>query len=338
MTISFLENAPLASLNSFGVMASAARLVNLDDSADVLEAIDASAAHGPRLILGGGTNLLFTADFEGTILRIRTTGRRILDERADRVLVEAEAGEPWDPFVQWTLAQGLCGLENLSLIPGSVGASPIQNIGAYGVEMRESFAGLTAIDLSSGATREFAPQECGLDYRDSLFRHPDGLRWLVVRVRFRLSREPQLRLDYGDLRAELDRAGHDMPTPSDVASAVSAIRRRKLPDPAVLGNAGSFFKNPVVAKAQAQALCARYPGLACWPVHDGVKLSAAWMIERCGWKGARDGDAGVHAEHALVLVNHGHASGAQLLALAMRIRASVMDRFGVLLEPEPRII
>ncbi len=338
MTISFLENAPLASLNSFGVMASAARLVTLDDSADVLEAIDASAAHGPRLILGGGTNLLFTADFEGTILRIQTTGRRILDERADGVLVEAEAGEPWDPFVQWTLAQGLCGLENLSLIPGSAGASPIQNIGAYGVEMRESFAGLTAIDLSSGAAREFAPEDCGLDYRDSLFRHPDGLRWLIVRVRFRLSREPRLRLDYGDLRAELERAGCDMPTPTDVASAVSAIRRRRLPDPAVLGNAGSFFKNPVVAKAQAQALCARYPGLACWPVQDGVKLSAAWMIERCGWKGAREGDAGVHAEHALVLVNHGHASGAQLLALAMRIRASVMDLFGVLLEPEPRII
>ncbi len=338
MPITILENAELAELNSFGVAASAARLVSFDDPADVGEALEASGGHGARLVIGAGSNLLFTAAFEGTILRVCTTGRRILDDGPGGTLVEAEAGEPWDAFVRWTLAQGLCGLENLSLIPGSVGASPIQNIGAYGVEMRDTFAGLTAIDLSTGITREFDPAQCCFEYRDSLFKHPDGRRWLILRVRFRLSREPRLQLDYGDLRTELARANCDMPTPADVARAVTALRRRRLPDPAMLGNAGSFFKNPVVPRAQAEAMRERYPDLPVWPAAAGAKISAAWTIEHCGWKGVREGDAGVHAEHALVLVNHGHATGAQLLALAMRIRSSVMDTFGVLLEPEPLIV
>ncbi len=338
MPITLIENASLAGLNSFGVDALAARLVRLDDAAEATEALAISAGHGPRLVLGGGTNVLFTSDFDGTILRVCTAGRRVLEDGPREALVEAEAGEPWDGFVQWSLASGLYGLENLSLIPGSVGASPIQNIGAYGVEMRECFAGLSAIDLNTGESREFGPQECCFDYRDSLFKHPDGRRWLILRVRFTLSREPRPRLDYGDLREELSRAGCGRPTPTDVASAVSALRRRRLPDPAVLGNAGSFFKNPVVPEAQADAMRERYPDLPRWPAATGVKLSAAWMIERCGWKGAREGDAGVHAEHALVLVNHGRASGAQLLALAMRVRDSVMDAFGVLLEPEPLIV
>jgi UDP-N-acetylmuramate dehydrogenase len=337
MPISVLENAELADLNSFGVAATAARLVSYDDPADVVEALEASGGHGARLVIGSGTNLLFTADFEGTILRVCTTGRRVLDDGPGGVLVEAEAGEPWDAFVRWTLAQGLCGLENLSLIPGSAGASPIQNIGAYGVEMRDTFAGLTAIDLSTGAAREFDPAQCCFDYRDSLFKHPDGRRWLILRVRFRLSREPRLHLDYGELREELARTGCDRPAPTDVARAVTALRRRKLPDPAALGNAGSFFKNPVVSQAQAEAMRERFPGLPVWSSASGAKISAAWMIEHCGWKGVREGDAGVHAAHALVLVNHGHATGAQLLALAMRIRSSVMDAFGVLLEPEPLI-
>ncbi len=338
MPIAILENAELAELNSFGVAATAARLVSFDDPADVAQALEASSGRGARLVIGAGSNLLFTADFEGTILRVCTTGRRILDDGPGGALVEAEAGEPWDAFVRWTLAQGLSGLENLSLIPGSAGASPIQNIGAYGVEIRDTFAGLTAIDLSTGVAREFDPAQCCFDYRDSLFKHPDGRRWLILRVRFRLSREPRLQLDYGELRAELERWGCGSPTPADVARAVTALRRRKLPDPTVLGNAGSFFKNPVVSQAQAQAMRERFPGLPVWPTATGAKISAAWMIEHCGWKGAREGDAGVHAAHALVLVNHGHATGAQLLALAMRIRSSVMDAFGVLLEPEPLIV
>jgi len=342
MPIRIEDNASLRALNTFGVRARAARLVDIEDPADLAVAIARANERPPVLVLGAGSNLLFTRDWEGTVLHLRTLGRRELaaaggDAGGDAV-VEGEAGENWDGFVRWTLSRGLFGLENLSRIPGSVGASPIQNIGAYGVEMREHFDGLTAIDLAGGGEREFGAQDCGFGYRDSVFRRAGPGRWLIARVRFRLSREPRLRLDYSELRAELAARGCPSPSPLDVADAVSAIRARKLPDPAALGNAGSFFKNPVVDEQVARALQAREPGLVGWPDPAGVKLSAAWLIERCGWKGVRDGDAGVHASHALVLVNHGEASGARILALAQRIRASVLERFGVALEPEPVIV
>lgn len=338
MPLSIVEGASLAQLNSFGVEQRAARLVRVSRTEDLPAALQLMADAPARLVLGAGSNLLFTRDFEGTVLQLCTRGRRVLDESRHETLVEAEGGEPWDGFVRWTLEHGLGGLENLSLIPGLVGASPIQNIGAYGVEMREHFAGLTALDLDSGQPRDFAPQDCAFGYRDSVFRHPQGRRWLVVRVRFRLSRQPQLRLDYGEIRQELARAGCERPGPADVARIVRAIRRRKLPDPARIGNAGSFFKNPLVEPALAQTLAASHPDMPSWPAGERVKLSAAWLIERCGWKGAREGDAGVHAAHALVLVNHGRASGAQILALAGRIRDSVVRRFGVELEPEPLVL
>ncbi len=338
MPLSVIENASLAALNSFGVEQRAARLLQVHEARDLPAALELLAGARARLVLGGGSNLLFTRDFEGSVLQLCTRGCRVLDETSDDALVEAEGGEPWDGFVRWTLARGLAGLENLSLIPGLVGASPIQNIGAYGVEMRECFAGLSALDLDSGASREFGAGDCAFGYRDSLFKRPEAQRWLITRVRFRLSRQPRLRLDYGEIRQTLADAGCLAPGPADVARAVRAIRRRKLPDPAKVGNAGSFFKNPLVPAAQARTLAAAHPGMPSWPAGDQAKLSAAWMIERCGWKGVRDGDAGVHAAHALVLVNHGHASGAQILALAHRIRDSVAQRFGVALEPEPRII
>lgn len=338
MPIRVSQNASLQALNTFGVRARAARLVDVQDPAELPAAVALARQRPPVLVLGAGSNLLFTRDHEGTVLHLRTRGRRELASTGSEVVVEGEAGEDWDDFVRWTLSRGLFGLENLSRIPGSVGASPIQNIGAYGVEMRERFAGLTAIDLSDGQEREFAEADCGFGYRDSVFRRAAPGRWLVTRVRFRLSREPRPRLDYGELRAELAARGCVAPSPQDVADAVSAIRARKLPDPAVLGNAGSFFKNPVVPEQLARALQAREPQLAWWPDPAGAKLSAAWLIERCGWKGVREGDAGVHASHALVLVNYGDASGAQILALAQRIRASVLERFGVALESEPVIV
>ena len=331
------ENANLATLNTFGVAARARRLVVLDDEetlADTLREID----HDSRLlVLGGGSNVLFTADFEGTVVLLRTRGMRVLEDSSDEVIVEAQGGESWDAFVRWTLDLGLSGLENLSLIPGSVGASPIQNIGAYGVEMRESFDGLTAVAIDGSIRREFRPEECGFGYRDSVFKGSEAGRWLISRVRFRLHRQARLRLDYGEIRETLREAGCDAPGPRDVAAAVRSIRLRKLPDPAVTGNAGSFFRNPVVDAEVADALRSRHPDLPCWPTDGRSKLSAAWMIERCGWKGFREGDAGVHERHALVLVNHGHASGAQVFALAQRIIASVRSAFGVDLEPEPSI-
>lgn len=337
MLITVSENASLRHLNSFGVEQRAARLVEIDEAADLAEAARALRGTAPRLVIGAGSNLLLTRDFEGTVLLLRTRGLRVLASESDATIVEAEAGESWDGFVRWCLSLGLGGLENLSLIPGTVGASPIQNIGAYGMEMREHFDGLDAIDLDCGEVRSFGPGDCSFGYRDSVFKRPGAARWLLARVRFRLPHTWTPRLDYGEIRAELARLG-SQPSPSMVAQAVRAIRRRKLPDPAVLGNAGSFFRNPVVDPALAAELQARHPGLPCWHSADGTKLSAAWMIERCGWKGHREGDAGVHAAHALVLVNHGCASGAQILALAMRIQTSVAERFGVAIEPEPTII
>jgi UDP-N-acetylmuramate dehydrogenase len=338
VSLTVLENAPLRALNTFGVQAHARRLVRVDDAAQLAQALEIASSAGTPLVLGAGSNVLFAGDVDATVLLLRTRGAEVLGESGGATVVQAQAGEPWDAFVRWSLAQGLGGLENLALIPGSVGASPVQNVGAYGVEMRECFEGLDALDLSSGARRAFSPADCEFGYRDSVFRRRTGRRWLIERVRFRLEREPRLRLDYGEIREELARRGIASPGPCDVADAVSAIRRRKLPDPATLGNAGSFFKNPVVEPAIADALRDRHPAMPSWAASAGVKLSAGWLIEQCGWKGRREGDAGVHAAHALVLVNHGAATGAQILALARGIRASVLEHFGVALEPEPLVV
>ncbi|MCL4747172.1 MAG: UDP-N-acetylmuramate dehydrogenase [Burkholderiaceae bacterium] len=338
MPPTIIENADLRRLNTFAVPARAARLVELDETAGASEALAACAGHGPMMVLGAGSNVLFTRDFEGSILRVRTCGRRIVSASGDEVVVEAQAGESWDGFVRWTLAGALFGLENLSLIPGCVGASPIQNIGAYGVEMCEFFDSLEAIDLDTGAQRRFDAPQCGFAYRDSVFKHGQAARWLILGVRFRLSRTARPRFDYAELRGELARSGVAHPSPDQIARCVVAIRSSKLPDPALLGNAGSFFKNPIVDLPRAKELIDRHPGMPNWPASQGIKLSAAWMIDRCGLKGAREGDAGVHDRHALVLVNHGSARGCDIWALAMRVRDAVHQRFGIVLEPEPTIV
>lgn len=342
MTLQIIENASLKALNSFGVEARARRLLTLDDAADVDRALEAIAGEPRVLVLGGGSNLLLANDFDGTVLRVALRGRWIVEQgTADRpTLVEAAAGENWHAFVGWTLEQGLAGLENLSLIPGTVGAAPVQNVGAYGVEVCERFDSLDAVSLPDGALRRFDAGDCSFGYRDSVFRHGADAQWLITAVRFRLSRTPRPCLDYGELRDELRARGVASPGAREVADAVCAIRRRKLPDPAEIGNAGSFFRNPVVERARAEQLARAHSGM---PIYPGIspataKLSAAWMIDRCGWKGWRDGDAGVHERHALVLVNHGNASGAQIVALATRIRESVRQRFGIELEPEPVVV
>jgi UDP-N-acetylmuramate dehydrogenase len=336
-----VADASLKALNTFRIDARARLLVVLREPRDIEPGMALARRHGDPLLLGGGSNLLFTGDVvERPVLHLRLDGRRAGVDlaSADEVVVEAAAGEDWDGFVRWTLAQRLYGLENLVSIPGTVGAAPIQNIGAYGVELRERFDSLDAFHLTSGERRRFDAADCGFGYRDSVFKHGDGRQWLVATVRFRLSRTGSLRLDYGEIREQLAATGVTAPTAADVAGAVAAIRRRKLPDPAVIGNAGSFFKNPVVDASVAAALRAADPSLPAWPAGERIKLSAAWMIERCGWKGFRDGDAGVDERHALVLVNHGRASGRQILALANRIQASVEQRFRVRLEPEPVLV
>ncbi len=339
MSLNLEADVSLQPFNTFGVATRARYLAHAHDDAEVGEALQAAKRlQLPLLVIGGGSNLLLTGDVEALVLRMASRGLRIVSSQGDVVLVEAEAGEPWHPFVQWTLEQGLQGLENLSLIPGTVGAAPMQNVGAYGVEIKDVFAGLTALDRHTGELREFTLDECQFAYRDSRFKREVG-RWLILRVRFALARAGALRLDYGPLRQRLAEQGVGEPTASDVSRAICSIRSEKLPDPAVLGNAGSFFKNPLVSADLAARLRAEHADLVAYPQADGqVKLAAGWLIEKAGWKGFRDGDAGVHRQQALVLVNYGGATGAQLLALARRIQADIQARFGVSLEIEPNIL
>ena len=338
-----LERARLDARNTFGVHATAPMLVEVADAAALPELFGyAMLRDGPVLVLGGGSNLLFAGDPPGATLALTAQRIEMLEDDGTGAIVRADAGVAWHDFVLWTLGHGLCGLENLALIPGTVGAAPIQNIGAYGVEVRERIHAVEAFDRKSGGFVRFAAGACEFAYRDSLFKR-DPEHYIVVAVEFALSRTPALKLEYAGIGEELQAMGVEAaPRASQVAEAVIRIRRRKLPDPALLGNAGSFFKNPIVPVAQADALLARH---ASMPVFRGAgddsrKLSAAWLIDQCGWKGYRDddGDAGVAPSHALVLVNHGSATGTQLLDLARRIAASVRERFGVSIEPEPRIV
>ncbi|MGA6104332.1 UDP-N-acetylmuramate dehydrogenase [Pseudomonas solani] len=339
MSLVVSENVSLKPFNTFGVEVRARLFAEAHDDAEVREALALASARGiPLQVIGGGSNLLLTGDIDALVLRMASRGLRLLGDDGEQVLVEAEAGEPWHPFVLWTLEQGLAGLENLSLIPGTVGAAPMQNIGAYGVEIKDVFAGLTAMDRLSGELRDFSLEECAFGYRDSLFKRDVG-RWLILRVRFKLSRALSLHLDYGPVRQRLREQGIDAPTALDVSRAICSIRSEKLPDPAQLGNAGSFFKNPLVPAGLAERLRGEHADLVAYPQADGqVKLAAGWLIERAGWKGFRDGDAGVHRLQALVLVNYGVATGLQLLDLAQRIQADVAERFGVALEMEPNLL
>ncbi|OEO26283.1 UDP-N-acetylenolpyruvoylglucosamine reductase [Pseudomonas sp. J237] len=339
MSLQIEHNVSLKRLNTFGIEASAKALVEVRDDEQLRAALSfAEQQQLPVLLLGGGSNMLITGDIDALVVRMATRGINIIEDDADRVVVEAQAGEPWHPFVQWSLAQGFVGLENLSLIPGTVGAAPMQNIGAYGVEIKDVFAGLTALDRESGELREFSAEDCAFAYRDSIFKQQPG-RWVILRVRFALSRRNVLHLGYGPVQQRLQAQGITDPTATDVSQAICAIRSEKLPDPAQLGNAGSFFKNPLVSAALAEQISQLHSDVVAYPQADGqVKLAAGWLIERAGWKGFREGDAGVHKLQALVLVNYGNASGKQLLALAQRIQHDIAERFGVELEMEPNVL
>ncbi|SDT39706.1 UDP-N-acetylmuramate dehydrogenase [Pseudomonas granadensis] len=336
MSLPVQAQVSLKPFNSFGVDVRAQLFAEAHSDDDVREALACATAHDvPLLVIGGGSNLLLTADIAALVLRMATRGIRVLSDDGSGVVIEAEAGEPWHPFVLHTLALGFSGLENLSLIPGTVGAAPMQNIGAYGVEIKDVFAGLTALDRHTGELRDFSLDECNFAYRDSLFKQQPG-RWLILRVRFKLERGAQLHLEYGPVRQRLTEQGIEQPTPSDVSRAICSIRSEKLPDPAVLGNAGSFFKNPLVSAAQVAQIKQQHPDVVAYAQADGqMKLAAGWLIERAGWKGFRDGDAGVHKLQALVLVNYGTATGLQLLSLAQRIQKDIAERYNVELEMEP---
>jgi len=334
-----LTDADLSAHNTLHLPARApqlARLVRID----ALPALMAgpAVAGRPLLVLGSGSNVLFAANPEAVVLTITAAGVEHLGLDTRHHIIRAEAGLGWHALVEWSLQQGLSGLENLALIPGTVGAAPIQNIGAYGLEVGERILAVEAWDRVQSTWRRLERAECQFGYRDSLFKH-EPERFIIVAVEFALPVNAPLRRKYAGLDAELEAMGITTPTARDLADAVIAQRRRKLPDPAQIGNLGSFFKNPIIPETQTTALKDAHPGMPVWPTQDGrAKLSAAWLIEQCGWKGHRTGDAGVFDRHALVLVNHGAASGADILALAHAIAGSVHARFGVLLEPEPRIV
>lgn len=292
----------------------------------------------PLLVLGGGSNIVLKRDFPGLVLHIRLAGKTLVNEDRDYYRLKVAAGENWHELVQYTLEQGYWGLENLSLIPGSVGAAPIQNIGAYGVELKDVFDRLEAVDVATGELVEFNKDDCAFGYRDSLFKREGRDRYIIVSVTLRLLRQPHLKVTYPSLREALASVPLEALTPRDVSRAVCAVRQSKLPDPMAIPNVGSFFKNPLVGLDQFMELQMHHPGLVSYPVDARhVKLAAGWLIDRAGWKGVQRGPVAVHAEQALVLTNPGRASGAEVLALAEEIRHSIAAEYNVDLEAEPRV-
>ncbi len=330
----------LRALNTFGIEATAKLFVAVT-SADAFRAVVGDPALGrePRLILGGGSNLLFTRDFDGLVVKNAIPGIEVQREDAEHVWVRAGAGEIWHHLVLYCVDRGFAGLENLSLIPGQVGAAPMQNIGAYGVEMESVCESVEALDATTGESVVFTHADCEFGYRESVFKHRSKGRFFITAVNFRLNKTPKFEVGYGDVRKTLDAMGvHDL-TIKAVSDAVIQIRSSKLPDPKVVGNAGSFFKNPVVPRPQFEALHAAHPAMPHYPQTDGsVKVPAGWLIEQCGWKGHVAGQAGVHDRQALVLVNRGGATGAEIYRLALAVQASVLERFGIELTPEVNLI
>lgn len=292
-----------------------------------------------RFVLGGGSNLVLTRDFPGLIIHMEILGRKLSGEDGGAWFVSAGAGENWHEFVQWTLDQGWPGLENLSLIPGTVGAAPIQNIGAYGLEVGDYIWNLETIDLDTGETRKFDAAGCCFGYRDSLFKHEgwsQGGRYAITQVTFRLPKHWEPRTNYGEVSAELESAGWTNPSPRQIADAIIAIRQRKLPDPSRIPNTGSFFQNPVVDEEVALRLSQQHPNLPCYILGDGrVKLAAGWLIEQAGWKGHGLGPVSMYEKQALVLVNRGGATCEDVLKLTRAVQAAVLELFGVTLVPEP---
>ncbi len=333
------ENVFLKSLHTFHLPVYSKYLLDIQSEEALVEFLmDNVYSDLPLLVLGGGSNMLFTKDFEGIILRNKVEGVEVLRETEETVLVEVGGGENWHEFVLYCIDKGWGGLENLTLIPGSVGAAPIQNIGAYGVEQKACFRSLSAIHLKTGQKRTFTAKECQFGYRDSFFKRNGKGKYMICRVEYELSKIPQVNTSYGSIRDELANRKIDQPGIKEVSDVVADIRRSKLPDPDEIGNSGSFFKNPVIPQALFEEIKTQHPDIPSYPAGEGeVKLPAAWLIQTCGWKGERRGDAGVHKRQALVLVNYGDAKGKEIFQLAMDIQKSVEETFKIKLAPEVNI-
>lgn len=338
--LDFQSDINLAPYNTFGLAEKAKYFVRIQTEAELTELVEHPIFQENEVLwLGGGSNMLLTQAFNGLVVKLEFRGKTREDVSASEAEVWAAGGENWHDFVQWTLEQDLGGLENMSLIPGNVGTAPIQNIGAYGVELKDHFHQLKAYDLQTKEWREFNKEECQFAYRYSIFKGPAKGRYVVTQVGFRLMRENhQLRTEYGAIQAQLEQM-QLAANIQNIAKAVIAIRQSKLPDPKEIGNSGSFFKNPIISDEDYQRVHAEFPDIVAYPAGPGkMKLAAGWLIERAGWKGYRKGDAGVHNKQALVLVNYGQARGEEIKALAEAIQASVYRTFAVALEAEVNII
>jgi len=333
------QNYSLKKYNTFGIEASARYFAEVHSVEEVISIIKSVGDHNlPLLFLGGGSNILFTKDFPGIVIKNNLKGISLVKETEDEVWVKSASGEIWHELVQYCIKNNYGGIENLSLIPGTVGAAPIQNIGAYGTELKDVFESLEALDLNDLTIKTFTRTDCRFDYRDSIFKQEGKGKYFIVSVTLRLQKNPKINTSYGAIQKLLDERGISHPTIADISQVVCDIRNSKLPNPAVIGNAGSFFKNPEITEEQYLSLKNTYADMPGYPTHKGIKLSAAWMIERCGWKGKQVGDTGTHKDHALVLVNYGHATGEEVKALALEIQKSVQDMFGVRIEMEVNLI
>ena len=331
----------LRGYNTFGIEAEASQFVEIS-SIDQYISLRKSGeyAHLPHLFLGGGSNVLFTKAQEALVVKISIPGIALIKEDADYVWLKGGAGVVWDEFVQYAVNQGWSGLENLSLIPGTVGAAPMQNIGAYGAEIKDTFESLEALNLQTLTVEVFDAKACAFGYRESFFKRAGKGQYLISSVTFKLSKKPSVKTSYGAIQEVLAAKGITQPSIREVADAVIEIRQSKLPDPKEIGNSGSFFKNPTISASEASRLMAEFPDIPNYPVEGSsdVKFPAGWFIEKAGWKGFRRGDAGVHAKQALVLVNYGEATGGEILALSEEIKQSIKDTFGVALETEVNIL
>ncbi len=346
------KNVPLQFSNTFGIMAKALTLVRITSEQDIAAVLaDPALREAPKFVLGGGSNIVITGDVKPVVLKVEIKGKKLVGETARAWIVEAGAGESWHDIVDWTVHQGYPGLENLALIPGTVGGSPVQNIGAYGVELQDRFESLDAVDLTTGKTFTLDAAQCAFGYRDSVFKHsstgPNGLglagKALITRVRFALPKAWKPVLGYADLEKKMALSPGVQPDALQIYDWICEIRRAKLPDPQVIGNAGSFFKNPSVSPEQCADIIQREPKIVHYQLADGsVKLAAGWLIDACGWKGKSIGNAGVYERQALVLVNRGGhenpVTGGEVMTLAKAIQTSVYERFGILLEPEPVVV
>ncbi|MDX2191059.1 MAG: UDP-N-acetylmuramate dehydrogenase [Bacteroidota bacterium] len=334
-----IHNQSLITFNTFKIDAIAKYFVEVQIVDELLELIQKPEFRSNnKLIIGGGSNLLFTKDYDGIVIKINIKGIELISDDSQFSVLKVGAGEVWHEFVQYCINNNLSGIENLSLIPGNVGASPIQNIGAYGVEVKDYIQSLEAVNVLDGTIKSFSNAECAFGYRDSIFKKEEKNKWIITYVVFRLSKKPVLNTSYGAINDELVRQNLE-PSIKNISKVVIDIRRSKLPDPNEIGNAGSFFKNPVVSNDKLDELKMNFPNIPNYPQDsNSIKLAAGWLIEQCGWKGKVVGNTGSHKHQALVLVNYGNASGNEIKELAEKIQSSVYEKFGVNIEPEVNMI